>query len=245
MKPEIAQTLIELNRQFYQTFAADFSATRGRLQPGVRAILEQIPQTARILDIGCGNGEFGKALQARGQRGDYWGLDFSPGLLAHAANPAPERESVGACRLSFIPADFSSPNWDSALPPAPFDIAVCFAVLHHIPGEALRVQLLRSLATHLTPNGWLYLSNWQFLNSPRLRARLQNWQRIGITPADVDENDYLLNWRRGGEGLRYAHHFSPQELQNLAAQTGFYVRTTFYSDGENNQLGLYQHWQRA
>ncbi|GAB4397491.1 MAG: class I SAM-dependent methyltransferase [Anaerolineales bacterium] len=245
MKPEIVQTLIELNRQFYQTFAAHFSATRERLQPGVRALLARIPLEATVLDVGCGNGEFGKALQARGQRGDYWGLDFSPGLLAHAANPDSEGEGAGACRLSFLPADFSTPDWDSALPPAPFDVAVCFAVLHHIPGETLRLNLLRGIRRHLAAGGWLYLSNWQFLHSPRLQARLQPWQRIGLTPAEVDANDHLLDWRRGGEGLRYAHHFTPEELHPLAAQSGFEVRETFYSDGENSKLGLYQLWQCA
>jgi len=48
--------LIELNRQFYQTFAGAFSATRQRIQPGVRRQIEQLPANARLLDLGCGNG---------------------------------------------------------------------------------------------------------------------------------------------------------------------------------------------
>ncbi len=66
-------------------------------------------------------------------------------------------------------------------------------------------------------------SNWQFLNSPRLRKRIQPWTRAGLTADQVDPGDYLLDWRRGGEGLRYVHHFSPEELAELAAETGFRV----------------------
>jgi redox-sensitive bicupin YhaK (pirin superfamily) len=59
----------------------------------------------------------------------------------------------------------------------------------------------------------------------------------------VDENDYLLDWRRGGEGLRYVHHFDEAELNAMATASGFQVREMFRSDGENGQLGLYQIWE--
>jgi hypothetical protein len=31
---------------------------------------------------------------------------------------------------------------------------------------------------------------------------------VGLSANDVDPGDYLLDWRSGGEGLRYIHHFS-------------------------------------
>ena len=69
----------------------------------------------------------------------------------------------------------------------------------------------------LKPNGKFILSNWQFLNSDKLKARIQPWDRVGLTDEDMDEGDYLLDWRSGGEaGLRYAHHFSAEELLGLA-----------------------------
>jgi hypothetical protein len=58
----------------------------------------------------------------------------------------------------------------------------------------------------------------------------------------VDAGDYLLDWRQGGSGLRYVHHFDEAELSALAATTGFRVLETFYSDGEGGRLGLYQVW---
>jgi hypothetical protein len=60
---------------------------------------------------------------------------------------------------------------------------------------------------------------------------------------EVDPNDYLLDWRSGGEGLRYVHHFDEKELEELAAASNFQVSDTFYSDGEGGKLGLYQVWK--
>jgi hypothetical protein len=59
----------------------------------------------------------------------------------------------------------------------------------------------------------------------------------------VDAGDYLLDWRSGGEGLRYVHHFGEKELSMLAQETGFETREAFYADGETGNLGLYQIWQ--
>ena len=58
----------------------------------------------------------------------------------------------------------------------------------------------------------------------------------------MDEGDYLLDWKRGGEGLRYVHQFSEEELGGLAEDAGFRVVESFYSDGESGRLGLYQVW---
>ena len=207
-----ANKLIELNRQFYQTFGKDFSATRGRLQPGVRRILEDLEGTEQILDVGCGNGELARELARRGHRGSYLGLDFSLPLLQAAES---RLEDFSA---SFKQADITSSDWDASLSASSFDIVYAFAVLHHIPGEEIRLRLLQKIHRLLKPGGRFILSNWQFLNSDRLKARIQDWEKAGLSPAQVDEDDYLLDWRAGGSGLRYVHHFSEAELNDTGRQ---------------------------
>jgi len=101
---------------------------------------------------------------------------------------------------------------------------------------------LKTVKMLLKRDGRFILSNWQFLNSEKLRARIQPWSRVGLSDDDVDEGDYLLDWRSGGEGLRYAHQFSAGELLGLAEQVGMRVEASFLSDGENGRLGLYQVW---
>jgi SAM-dependent methyltransferase len=241
METDTSLQLIELNRQFYQTFAKPFSVTRQRLQPGVQIILDKIQADTSILDLGCGNGELWRALLSRGFRGQYLGLDFSEGLLQTARErSAPEATSH---RPVFLQADLTRPGWGSTIPNSPIEVVTAFAVLHHLPGIETRLQFLHQVRNLLTSQGHLYISNWQFLNSERLRARIQPWGMIGITPEQVDPGDYLMDWRQGGYGLRYVHHFDQAELGELAHKTGFRILETFNSDGSGRRLSLYQIWQ--
>lgn len=248
MNPATARHLIDLNRRFYESFAGPFAATRRRLQPGVQRILAGLPLDAKILDLGCGNGELWRAFARRGQAGLYVGVDFSPGLL-EAARPT-EDEEQPALATRFVPADLAEPGWEAALekdqPPLPaaFDTILAFAVLHHLPGADLQRRVLQGVHSRLAPGGRFIFSVWQFLNSSRLVERIQPWSAAGLAPEALDPGDYLLDWRSGGSGLRYVHHFDEGELAGLAGQCGFRIIETFFSDGENGRLGLYQVWAR-
>lgn len=237
MNDAVAEKLLRLNRQFYQTFALQFSSTRQRLQPGVQRIMKEIPPSSRLLDLGCGNGELWLALRRNGHQGEYIGLDFSPGLLAEA-----RQKAVGDPKVRFITADLSTRDWALDLPEDHFDVALAFAVLHHLPGTELRESILHTVHRLLAPQGRFIHSEWQFLNSDRLRRRIQPWEKVELSPEAVDHGDYLMDWRHGGSGLRYVHHFNPDELASLAEATGFRIQNTFYSDGEGGNLGLYQVW---
>jgi tRNA (uracil-5-)-methyltransferase TRM9 len=236
VNPETISHLLELNRQFYQTFAASFSATRQRLQPGVVKLLEQISPQENLLDLGCGNGELAHELARSGHQGAYTGLDFSSSLLEEARVGQP-------ANFRFMLADLSAPDWDTQLASANYDTALAFAVLHHLPGVEMRLRLLTKLRRLLKPGGCFIHSEWQFLNSPRLSNRVQPWETTGLSASDVDPGDYLLDWREGGRALRYVHHFSEAELGELAARAGFEVVENFLSDGETHNLGLYQVWK--
>ena len=256
MESIITKQLLDLNRRFYTEYGREFSATRERLQTGVLHVIESLRGDETILDLGCGNGELARTLSRRGHHGSYFGLDFSLPLLDEA-----EREAFDF-PVQFMQADLVSSDWDViaslreaisseqgiAAPPTAarndmFDIVFSFAVLHHIPSSELRLQIIQKIHELLKLDGLFIHSNWQFLNSPRLKARIQPWESIGLQGSDVDANDYLLDWKRGGNGLRYVHHFDESELGDLAKASGFEVIDTFYSDGENKRLSLYQIWK--
>jgi tRNA (uracil-5-)-methyltransferase TRM9 len=246
----IAARLIELNRDFYTHFGDSFSATRHRIQPGVRRVLAMLRGDESILDLGCGNGELARELAKRGHRGSYLGVDFSLPLLREAEL---QLEDFSA---KFMQADLTQLSVISeqllvtpALAPGAsvgnWQVVTAFAVLHHIPSHELRLSILRIVCRLLKEDGFFIHSNWQFLNSEKLKARIQPWETAAIPSSVVDAGDYLLDWRNGGRGLRYVHHFDEKELDELAKASGFRVSDTFYSDGGGGRLGLYQVWRLA
>jgi 2-polyprenyl-3-methyl-5-hydroxy-6-metoxy-1,4-benzoquinol methylase len=247
MHPSTAQKLVELNRDFYREFGGAFAATRRRLQPGALRALGSLPLAGRWLDLGCGSGEVPRHLARMGFTGSYLGLDFSAELLAEARNGW---EVPG---IQFIPgyeqADLTTAGWSEKLQGEGYDVILCLAVLHHLPGEDTRLDLLRQARRLLVAGGHFIHSEWQFQHSPKLMARRQAWGAVALTNADVDEGDALLDWRytlpgqTGRTGLRYVHLFSRPELDHLAELSGFAIEETFESDGQGGRLALYQRWR--
>jgi SAM-dependent methyltransferase len=238
MDSDTTANLIAINRDFYTRFGDSFSATSQRIQPGVRRVLERLKGGESILDLGCGNGELARELARRGHRGSYLGVDFSLPLLREAESQ-PEGFSARFMEVDLIQLPMFR---EKLLVSGNWSLVIAFAVLHHIPSREIRLDILRTVHELLREDGLFIHSHWQFLNSEKLKARVQDWAKVGLSTQDVDTNDYLLDWRSGGEGLRYVHHFDESELAELARASNFKVMDTFYSDGETGNLGLYQVW---
>ena len=230
MKPEVAQQLIDLNRDFYDHLADPFARSRVAPQPGFAHLLDWLPQPCqRVLDVGCGNGRFGHFLQQQGVSVEYVGVDFSPPLLDKAQAQHPPGE--------FYARDLSQPDCLAGL--GQFDLVVCLAVMQHIPGQANRQRLLGEMGQRLAENGRIFLANWQFMDSPRQRRKRQDWSEIGLSSGDVEANDHLLNWQRGGYGLRYVCQIDAAETAVLAHATQLHTLHQFRSDGKEGNLSLY------
>lgn len=241
MNEEEQIKLLKLNQGFYEQYAASFSATRGRIQPGVRRLLKKINPEASILDVGCGNGTLARALAAGGFSGQYLGVDMSEGLLAKAAEGLKE-QSQGDFR--FRQVDLANPDWVESIPSGPFDWLAAFAVLHHIPGKNLRERTVAAFTRLVSPEGRVAVSVWQWQHSPRLRKRILPWSEVGMDAEELESGDVLLDWRAGETvGLRYVHTFDESELSKLGQSGGFRVQETFFSDGKPGNLALYQVWQ--
>ena len=242
MNTEIFERLRVLNHEFYQTFAERFADKRTRLQPGVVRALEQISPESTILDLGCGHGTLAESLIGRGHEGIYLGLDLSAGMIALA------RSAIDKPSVHFAQADLSQGTWQELFQDVPtsfqppYTLVLSFASLHHIPGADRRRALVEEVFALLKPGCRWILSVWDFMRSERLRARILPWTSVGIDPDQVEEGDTLIDWRHGGQGVRYVHHFTPEALGDLAREAGFEVADTYRMDGENSVLGLYQVW---
>jgi 2-polyprenyl-3-methyl-5-hydroxy-6-metoxy-1,4-benzoquinol methylase len=244
MPPAIGARLLELNRRFYAVVGVEFDRTRQGLPTGmvelarrVRDATPAVQQPLRILDAGCGNGRFARALAEAGAAADYLGIDADAGLLAFATGQTADLPGVAA---RFREIDLAPEGWAQALAAeAPFDVVVCLAVLHHFPGRALRGRLVADLANLLTPGGILALSTWQFLTSDRFAGKQIEWTEAGIDPRDVEPGDALLPWNQGAQALRYVHQLDLPEVTALAHAAGLHVIDTFRADGKEGNLNLY------
>jgi SAM-dependent methyltransferase len=233
MTPETEARLLALNRDFYRQMAVPFARSRARPQPGYQRLLVELPEPCpSLLDVGCGDGRFGRYLLTHQAITNYTGVDFSPELVATAQTPGgpgfPGR---------FYQRDLSQPGCLDGL--GRFAAIACLATLQHIPGRANRQRLLAEMGQHLAEGGRLLLSNWQFLSHDRQRRKITDWSAIGLSSAGVEMNDYLLTWQRDGVALRYVCLIDEVETAALAQAAGLTVRSYFHSDGKEGDLNLY------
>ncbi len=249
MDKEVIHKINALNREFYQTFSDSFSSTRYQVQPGVGRILQTIPSGSAILDLGCGNGNILKELAKMNFNGSYFGVDFSEALIQNSRQVYKGLGEKTTFRADFSVFDLVQATWDVLPNAGRWEIVLAFAVLHHIPGEEVRKRVFQNVRTLLKPAGKFIFSVWQPQNSQRMAKRFQNWGRIGLREADVEQGDVLLDWKAeeiksDRRGYRFVHIFDQAELEKLAAETGFSINDSFYSDGKEGNIGFYQVWKK-
>jgi 2-polyprenyl-3-methyl-5-hydroxy-6-metoxy-1,4-benzoquinol methylase len=229
MEEQVIRRLLELNQDFYERLSEPFAQSRTRPQPGFSRLTELLSQPCHsLLDVGCGDGRFGRFLQSHGAGERYVGVDFSDKLLAKAA-----AHSNGIFHLR----DLSQPGCLEDL--GRYDAVSCLAVLQHIPGRANRLQLLLQMKACMAPGGLLFLSTWQFRESERLRSKIREWSEIGLEGSDVEPDDHLLTWQRGGFSYRYVALIDRSETEQLAREAGLRLVKQFRSDGKEGNLSLY------
>ena len=179
MQSDVAAKLVALNREFYQSFGKEFSATRGQVQPGVRRVLDKINSNRSILDLGCGNGSVARELARRGHRGPYVGVDFSVAMLEVARKRLPG--NFRFYQLDLVSANLKPDQAPNYLVPNSYELVFCFSVLHHIPNEALRLGILKQIHNLLVDHGTFIHSEWQFLNNEKLKDRIEggmDWKNL-------------------------------------------------------------------
>lgn len=136
-RPETIHKLYEQSQFLYSDVAGFAAATYRRL---FLKSLPSVGSTARILDVGCGNGFFLEALLAAGFD-DVWGVE--PSVDACAAAPT---ELGGRIFNEHFPAD--------SLAKGSVDVITSFHLLDHVTDP---VAFLCECKTLLKPGGWLLI----------------------------------------------------------------------------------------
>jgi tRNA (uracil-5-)-methyltransferase TRM9 len=239
--------LNQLNKQFYQSVATDFNFSRNYYWQGWQQVLKVIKNNfgdkeIPVLDVGCGNGRFASFLEEGKTNFRYYGLDSSQKLLNLASKQVSLKtktnflyfDIVDRLKNNQFETFFKEKNMND-----PFDLIVSFGVLHHIPSFNLRKSFFHSLADSLNKNGILVITAWQFLDNPKLKERLIEFDKVGIHKNDVEENDYLLDWRRGEQAIRYCHLTTKKEISELIKETNLKIIEMYKADSKTNNLNQY------
>ncbi len=234
MRESVRQRLLSINHEFYEQFGASFSGTRFGAQPGWDRIIHYFPKRGAVLDLGCGNGRLALYLEGRLEQVRYVGLEGSAMLLAIARK---QTENLKHISTEFFQVDLSTSEWHRES--HHFDVVTALAVLHHIPGFEQRKRFIRAASGCLKPGGVLILSNWRFMQNPRMRRKLLPWAAAGLSQDDVEPGDFLLDWKKDGEGMRYAHQIDETEIKMLAESANLTIAEQFVADGRDRDLSLY------
>lgn len=105
----------------------------------VREMLGPV-QRARILDLGCGDGQV--SLPLVGETNELTLVDFAPRMLEAAAQAVPDNQRDRVNLVQAAVHEFE--------PPVPYDAVICLGVLAHVPSIA---DAVTKVAACLKPSG--------------------------------------------------------------------------------------------
>lgn len=246
MNTETIKRLNALNREFYRTTVQNFDESRGRFWPGWDHLLPLLagrPTPLRVLDVGCGNGRFGRFLGKHlASPVFYHGLDNSPPLLERAAADLSHHPTLTVKLevrdLIDAPPAEAGDGREVIGAGGLYDLVALFGVVHHVPGAHLRRDLLRRLSQYTAPGGLLVFTAWCFYEYDRFRERSVAW------PAEWEREagDHLLDWRRGHAAnaiLRYCHYVDEAEQTALVEAIGWPEAARFRADGHTHDINRY------
>lgn len=239
--------LNEINTRFYQLTAAEFDQTRGfywqgwkQLEPFIKPKLKGKTQF-RVLDVGCGNGRFGEFLfrQIVKKKLVYHGLDNSEALLTAAKKRLKALKFDKEFFTVDIVETLINQSFVNQLPHKKYHLVTLFGVLHHIPSQKLRQELIVGLSETLTSGGQLVMTAWQFLNDERLAKKQIHPSVLKFDPEELEKNDYFLDWQRGLIAHRYCHFTDDQEMEMLVRNSGLRFKERYSADGKADNLNAY------
>jgi len=133
------------SRDTFDRLASEYDELKLRVIPGYRQVQDLTLRYAsahpsqRVLELGCGTGEWASAFFRNHPEADYVAVEFSPNMRDLAAT----RLAAHRTRLQLLDQDLSA-----SLPEGPFDLVVSFFAIHHVENKQRLVNdVFASLAS--------------------------------------------------------------------------------------------------
>ena len=251
MDKQTQKNLLEIVKRNYEEIAEDFNETRKKyLWPELLQLTRDIKDGDKILDVGCGSGRLLEALKDK--KINYLGVDTSEKLIKLA------EERYKAAGFEFQVRDILEL---SKIPEINFDYVFCVAVLHHLPGEDLRLASLKQLKNKIKPEGKIIITVWNLWSREKLRKIIirtellklfnklklifRSFRRKSSRKSQIAEcralsisgdfGDIIFDWKNSkGEktSRRYYHAFRKKELKKITKKAGLRIEK-IYNDKFN------------
>lgn len=204
MNQDDAKKIVESVKDVYNKVATPFVASRARDWSEFEIIAPHIHSGIKLLDAGCAHGRLVPTfLKHDLKKENYIGIDISENLIKKAREMFPDMHfDIGdVCNL---------PYKDSA-----FDAVVSSAVLHHIPSQELRIQMIQELVRVAKPNGKIIFLVWNAFHFPHLWKNIfLSYIKSFISFGKKEPGDMYLPFF-GKENVRYVHAFTKNSLTHL------------------------------
>jgi SAM-dependent methyltransferase len=149
---------------------------------GEAALLEELPAgLERVLDLGAGDGRLLALVLACRPEAVGVAVDFLPAMLAAA-----RARFAGERRVRVVEHDLAAPLPDLGT----FDAVVSSFAIHHLEDERKRA-LFAEVRARLSAGGAFL--NLEHVASPTPRLHARFLEAMGITPAEEDPSNRLLD----------------------------------------------------
>ena len=225
-------------RATFDRLATEYDELKLRVIPGYRQVQDLVFRYAskqpreRVLELGCGTGEWASAFLRNHPAAEYVAIEFSAKMRDFAST----RLSRHSTRFQLLDHDLNG-----SLPKGPFDLVVSFFAIHHVENKR---GLVETVFASLAPGGLFLYADITVTPDPVLeRSFRDGWiafmqgagldsERITHVLADHRENDLAEPASTQLSYLRVAG-FAPAEV--IWCQEKFAV---FYAARPDMQPGL-------
>jgi len=264
MKITTIKQLNQINLDFYENFATEFAGAREYYWSGWEKLLTSIEkqlgshpsQTLKVADVGCGHGRLANFLVENMPlkwQLHYTGFDSSQTLLKFAKfklkNLPRLKNNTKLISMDLMTQLLENKTpllEDNSRPKPIYDLICLFGVFHHVPAFKLRHQLIHKLLSQLSKQGLLIITFWDFANFDRFEKKIVDPNQVKINPHDLEKDDYILDWKKGGTAYRYCHHTTQDEIKqflNTPPVDAPFIKAkiidSFQADGREQTINRY------